>query len=170
MAGPSTRLPGHATRSARVIAALQAALAAEQAATYGYGIVGAHLQRSGALGAEATGCWLAHQRARDYLEKLIFAAGGTPAPAAVAYRLPWPVTTEQQARALAARLEDNAVAAYLGLVALGSRQLRAMGAGKMQEAAIRAVRWNGQQQAFPGLPATAVRRADRGRQAPGQPG
>jgi hypothetical protein len=159
-----------ANGKAQVVAALQAALAAEEAAAYGYGIVGAHLRAASALGAEAIRCWLVHQRARDQLEQLIFAAGGTPSPAAVAYRLPWPVSTERQARALAARLEDNAIAAYLGMVALGSRQLRELGATQMQQSAIRAVHWNGRQQAFPGLPAAAVRTADRGRQAPAQHG
>ena len=162
--------PRKGAGKAQVIDALQAALAAEEAASYGYGIVGAHLQAASSLGAEATRCWLAHQRSRDLLEQLVLAAGGTPAPAAVAYRLPWPVSSEHQARALAARLEDNVIAAYLGMVALKRRQLRELGARRMQQSAIRAVHWNGRQQAFPGLPTAAVRTADRERQVPAQPG
>ena len=55
---------------------LQAALAAEQAAIYGYGVVGSHLSGTG-LGA-ATADWTAHQEAADRLMAELRARGGSP--------------------------------------------------------------------------------------------
>jgi hypothetical protein len=141
-----------------VMAALQDALAAEQAASYGYGIVGAHLPQGSATQRDATTDWVAHLRAGDQLTQLISARGGTPAPAAVAYQLPFPVSAAGQARALAATLEDRVAQAYLGLVALTETSLRSFGAQQLRAAALRAEAWRGSTQAFPGLPATSLRR------------
>ena len=103
--------------------ALQAALAAEHAAIYGYGVVGAHL--TGTALAAATSDWIAHQVARDSLEAMLRAAGRQPAAAAVAYRLPHPVRNPAGAMSLAVILENRVTTAYLGLVALpSSRWLR----------------------------------------------
>jgi len=141
--------------AASVIAALQNALAAEQAASYGYGIVGAHL--SGARQAEATTDWIAHMRARDALTAMISARGAQPVPASVAYQLPAPVSSAAQAEALAATLEDGVARAYLGLVALTEVALRAFGALQVRAAALRAENWQGFTVAFPGLPPQNLR-------------
>jgi hypothetical protein len=135
-----------------VIAALQSALAAEQAASYGYGIVGAILPQGSAQQATASTDWVAHMRARDQLSALVTARGATPVPAAVAYKLPGPVRTPAQARALATTLEDGVAQAYLALVALPERGLRRFGAEQVRAAALRAQAWRGSVQAFPGLP------------------
>lgn len=137
--------------TAQKIAAMQAALAAEQAASYAYGVVGAHLTGS-KFKVAAADC-LMHERARDSLTTMISALGAQPHPAAVAYRLPIPVTTAAQAIALATILEHQVAAAYLGLVAVPDPALRTFAATRMQDAAVRAVRWSGNSQAFPGLPA-----------------
>jgi hypothetical protein len=139
--------------TAQAIAALQAALAAEQAACYGYGVVGAHLNASGAPNQGADADWVAHQQARDSLTALITSAGATPTPAPVAYQLPAAVRTAAQARSLAAILEDNVAQAYMGLVALSVRSLRALGTRELTAAALRAARWRHSTVAFPGLPA-----------------
>lgn len=141
--------------SGAAVAALQAALAAEQAASYGYGIVGAHL--TGTKFSEASVGWIAHQRARDALTQMISARGARPRAAAVAYQLPISVRTGADAVALAIVLEHQVTAAYLGLVAQADPVLRAFGAKGMQAAAIRAARWSGRSQAFPGLPASTLR-------------
>jgi Domain of unknown function (DUF4439) len=140
-----------------ILAALQGALAAEQAASYGYGIVGAHLPQGSAKQSDATTDWVAHMLARDQLEQLITARGGTPAPAAVAYQLPSPVRSAAQARMLAAALEDGVARAYLGLVALPETDLRRLGAAQVRVAALRAEAWRGSTQAFPGLPDSSLR-------------
>ena len=90
-----------------VVALLQAALEAEQAASYGYGVVGSHLPQTSAEQGTATTDWITHLGAADYLTALIQARGGTPAPAAVAYQLPVPVQTAAQASVLAGALEEE---------------------------------------------------------------
>jgi Domain of unknown function (DUF4439) len=145
------------TRSAEV-AALQNALAAEQAASYGYGIVGARLPQGSAAQAAAGNDWVAHLRARDGLAQQISARGTTPTPAAVAYALPFPVSSPAQAKALAATLEDRVAQAYLGLVALTDTTLRAFGAQQVRVAALRAEAWRETTQAFPGLPSGSLNR------------
>jgi hypothetical protein len=131
------------------VAALQAALAAEQAAIYGYGVAGAHL--GGAEQATAQQYWTAHRKARDTLTAMITARGATPAAAAAYYDLPFPVTSTASAEALAARLEDGVTAAYLNLVAVNDASLRTFGALAMQAAAERAAHWRGSTIPFPGL-------------------
>jgi uncharacterized protein DUF4439 len=143
-------------RTRREIAALQAALAAEQAASYGYGVVGAHLM--GTRFAAASADCLAHERARDSLTAMIAARGGQPHPAAAAYRMPVTVSTTTQARSLAIAIERQVAAAYLGLVAVPDSALRRFGADHMRAAAVRSARWGGRPQAFPGLPASSLAR------------
>ena len=142
--------PGHATpRQAADIAALQSALAAEDAASYGYGVVGAHL--SGAAFTLASADCVIHERARDALFSMITALGATPQPAAVAYRLPLAVSTAAEAATLAVDLELDVVSGYVALAGAGAPALRRLAATRMQDAATRAARWGGSPQAFPGL-------------------
>lgn len=138
----------------QTVTVLQEALAAEQAASYGYGVVGAHL--AGARLATATADWIAHQRARDQLEQALRTLGATPKAAAAAYRLPIAVGTGRQAVSLAVILEDRVAAVYLSLVALSDPALRELGARQLQASALRAAHWRGGTVAFPGLPATAI--------------
>jgi hypothetical protein len=144
-------MSSRATPALGTVTALQSALAAEHAAVYGYGVVGANL--NGSARAAATTDWLAHQELRDTLETMLRARGSQPAAAAAAYQLPIPVRTAHQAAALAAILEDRITAAYLGLVALSSPSLREFGATQVRAAALRAAAWHGSTVAFPGLPA-----------------
>jgi hypothetical protein len=137
--------------------ALQSALAAEHAAVYGYGVVGAYL--AGSLQATATADWVAHQEAGDALEAMLRARGAQPAAAAVAYQLPVPVQVPAQAVSLAVIIEDRIATAYLGLVAVSAPEIRTFAALHVQAAALRAASWSGSTVAFPGLPAlTAVPR------------
>ena len=133
--------------------ALQAALAAEHAAVYGYGVVGAYL--TGGSRAAATADWVAHQNARDELEAMLRSRGSQPGPAAIAYQLPIPVRTSGQAVSLAVILEERIATAYLGLVALSTPALRELGALQVRESALRAAFWRGTTVAFPGLTAAA---------------
>jgi hypothetical protein len=140
---------------AAAVAALQAALAAEQAAIFGYGVVGAHL--AGARQRAATTDWIAHQVAADKLAGLIRATGARPHAAAVGYRLPFAVQSAQQARSLAVILEDRVAQAYLAVVALSDDVLRDLGAREVRAAALRAASWRGSTVAFPGLPPSSLR-------------
>jgi hypothetical protein len=137
--------------------ALQSALAAEHAAIYGYGVVGAHL--TGAPEQAAQRDWAAHQVARDTLEARLTSLGAAPVAAHDAYQLPFPVLSSNAAVSLAAFLENRVAAAYLGLVALDEPGLRDWGAQQVRAAALRATSWSGSAAAFPGLPGQGAREA-----------
>ena len=132
--------------------ALQAALAAENAAVFGYGVAGAYL--TGTRQATATTYWNDHRTAGDTLASLLRARGVQPAAADAAYKMPFAVRTAKQAASLAVDLEDGVTTGYLGLVADGDVTLRRMGALAMQACAVRAAYWRGSTVAFPGLPAS----------------
>jgi hypothetical protein len=145
---------GHHAAAPGAVVALQAALDAENAAIYGYGVLGAHL--TGRRQATATAGWLAHQVARDRLESMLRSLGAQPAAAAVAYQLPVPVRDSAQAAALAVVLEDRMATAYLGLVAVGASAIREFGALQVRACALRAAAWRGSTVAFPGMTAAAL--------------
>ena len=144
--------------TAAVVAALQRALIAEHSACYGYGVVGAHLPVGSAALAAAGADWIAHQQARDELAAMISDRRGEPTPAAVAYELPFPVTSAPAAAQLAATMEDRVAQAYLALVALRELDLRMLGAEQVRVSALRAESWRGSTQAFPGLPPASLGR------------
>jgi hypothetical protein len=134
--------------------ALQSALAAEQEAVYGYGVVGAYL--SGASQSTADADWLAHQNASNAIQAMLRQRGTQPSAAAVAYQLPITVQTPAQAVSLAVIIEDRIASTYLGLVALDSPAIRKFGALQVQASALRAAAWRGSTVAFPGLPTAAA--------------
>jgi hypothetical protein len=146
------------TRAA--VAALQAALAAEHAAVYGYGVVGALLAgtvqantgKANTGQAQARADYAAHQVARDTLEAMLAKLGAIPVAASPAYQLPFAVTSAASAKRLAAALEEGVTRAYLGVVAVNDPALRTFGATAMQVSANRAVTWRGSTVAFPGMP------------------
>jgi hypothetical protein len=135
------------------VATMQAALAAEDAAIFGYGVAGAHLTGSRQETAEQD--WTGHNEARDNLATMISRLGAAPVAAQAFYQLPFPVHDAASAMALAAYLEDGVTRAYLGVVAVSDRRLRDFGALAMQSSAKRAFYWRGSTQAFPGLAGNA---------------
>jgi hypothetical protein len=132
------------------VPALQRALAAENAAIYGYGVAGAYL--AGVRRATATTFWNDHRSAADKLAVMLRARGAQPAAADAAYKLPFPVRDARQAVALAAFLEDGLTAAYLGVAGDADAALRRFGGLAMQDCAVRAAVWRGSGEAFPGFP------------------
>lgn len=132
-----------------VLAAAQAALAAEHAALYGYGVVGGRI--AAARADEARDAYDAHHAARDALIATVTGLGGRPVAAAAAYALPFPVQDSAAAIRLAAFLEDRVAGAYADLVRAGTGGVRRDAAAGLQAAAVRAVRWSGGSVAFPGL-------------------
>jgi len=138
------------------VSALQAALAAEDAAIFGYGVAGAHL--TGSSQAAAGQYWAAHNEARDTLAAMISRLGMTPVAAQSSYQIPFPVQDATSAMALTAYLEDGVTRAYLGIVAVSDQRLRNFGALAMQDCAQRAAFWRGSTQAFPGLAAPGTPR------------
>lgn len=131
------------------VKALQAALAAEHAAVYGYGIVGA---RGGDQYARAaTHDWNIHKAHRDQLIQLLRQRKATPVGSRAGYALPFDVDDPKSAARLAAHLEDGVAAAYLQVVAVTDQKLRAMGAHMLRDATLRGARWGGSTAAFPGM-------------------
>lgn len=141
--------------AAGTLRAAQAALAAEHAVVYGYGVVGGRIgdeRRQEAASAHA-----AHRARRDTLVRAVRDLGAEPAAAAPAYALPFAVPDAEAAQRLAAELEDRVAGAWADLVRASRGRLRREAAVALREAAVRAVRWRGSGVAFPGL---AERAAD----------
>ncbi|GGJ61718.1 DUF4439 domain-containing protein [Streptomyces brasiliensis] len=131
------------------LTAVQAALAAEHAAVYGYGVVG------GRVGAERRGearaAYDAHRARRDALVREVRDLGGRPVASSAAYALPFAVPDAAAAVRLAAELEDRVAGVYSDLVRATEGARRGSAAQALREAAVRAVRWRGGSVAFPGL-------------------
>jgi hypothetical protein len=153
MADDTTGEPTAATEAE----ALGAALAAEHAAVWGYGVVGAALpadRRDLAVAAET-----AHRDARDRLVALLVERGADPVGPEGGYELPFPVLSEADAATLAVTLEDGVAAAYvrvLGEAAEGTT--RRLAVETLGTTEVRAVAWRARAgrspvtNPFPGLP------------------
>jgi Domain of unknown function (DUF4439) len=149
-AAPTSKPDPSASARPATLAALQAALAAEHAAIYGYGVLGAVL--TGVRQERARRAWEIHRTRRDRLHAVISERGTTPVAARPAYQLPFPVDSGRAAARLAATLEDGVTAAYLAVVGVAGPHLRRYAARAMQEAVVRAIQWRGSAPtAFPGL-------------------
>ncbi|MDD9379238.1 ferritin-like domain-containing protein [Streptomyces sp. ZAF1911] len=133
----------------QVLEAAQAALAAEHAAAYGYGVIGARV--AAARSAEAREAHGGHLARRDALARTVRELGGSPRPSEAAYALPFTVRTPADAERLAAGIEDRVAGAYSDLVRAAEGRLRREAADALSAAALRAARWRGGGVAFPGL-------------------
>ncbi|MEU5538144.1 ferritin-like domain-containing protein [Streptomyces sp. NPDC020362] len=131
------------------LTALQAALAAEHAAVYGYGVVGGRIDQR--RRPEAQAAYDAHRARRDALVHDVRDLGAEPVAASAAYALPFPVPDAASAVRLAAQLEERVAGVYSDLVRAATGRRRGAAAGALREAAVRAVRWSGESVAFPGL-------------------
>ncbi|MFG1923919.1 ferritin-like domain-containing protein [Cryptosporangium sp. NPDC048952] len=129
---------------------LQLALAAENAAVYAYGVIGAWL--SGDELAWARAADLAHRQQRDAVSDLITAAGATPAPAAPAYQLPKPVTERAGAVVLAVDVETRAAAVWRSALGSLTGTDREVALDALVGSAVRAAQWR--TAASPGKPPT----------------
>lgn len=130
---------------------LQQVLATEHAAVYGYGVLAA--QTGGEQKRAALNAFDVHRSRRDRLRALVVEAGGTPVEAALAYKLPFTVTTPQAAARLAADTEREVALALGALVEAGRPEDREFGATALQDAAVRETYWRGKPPTLPGLPA-----------------
>jgi hypothetical protein len=138
-------------------AALSDALAAEHAAVWGYGVVGAALgerARPQAAAAEA-----AHRGVRDQVSALLAGRKADVVDAKGAYALPFPVLAEVDAAALAIVLEDGVAKAWVRVLdQAAERSTRELAVGTLGATEVRAVGWRvaaGKTPVttpFPGLP------------------
>ena len=127
--------------SAPVVAVWQQALAAEQAAVHGYGIVGPRVppdERS-----PARRCEQEHRELRDQTSAGLLTAGEAPVAPEASYPLPFPVVDTVSARRLAVRLETDAAAAWRYLIAVSApgEAARKAAAPALTASALRAMRW-----------------------------
>lgn len=139
---PSSAAPssGEAGSARAETAALQDALAAEHAAVWGYGTVGAAL--AGQDRTVVTTVVEAHRDLRDRLAGLITARGAEPVPTAAAYALPFPVLSDVDAARLAAQLEDGTTAAWVWVLdQAADRAVRELAVASASAAEVRAVPW-----------------------------
>src|SRR2546423_1377019 len=133
--------PGSAVRMSAATDALAAALAAEHAAIFGYGVVGARL--TGAATGQAREAESAHRARRDKLVVQLTKAGTTPPAAPPAYALPLAVGDAAGAQKLAVQLEERTAAIWrtaLGPTTGGDRELAP---GALVDCAQRAARPRG---------------------------
>ncbi|MEU0519680.1 ferritin-like domain-containing protein [Streptosporangium sp. NPDC006007] len=129
---------------------LGTALAAEHAAVYAYGVIGA--RTTGGLRVTATAAFNAHRARRDQLRTLITARGGTPAEPSPTYGLPVIPSTPDEAVELAVLVERGVTAAYLELTASSDAAVRRMAALAMQECVTRSYGLRPEIEPFPGMP------------------
>jgi Domain of unknown function (DUF4439) len=111
-------------------------LAAEHAAIYAYGVIGAHLTGSAATAArnaEAT-----HRARRDALVLQLTSDGATPAPADAAYALPFAVTDRTSALRLAVEIEERTGAVWRSALASTRGDERAAALNALVDCAVRA--------------------------------
>jgi hypothetical protein len=119
---------------------MTAALAAEQAAIYAYGVLGVRLTSAGDL-TEARTAEQAHRVRRDFLvsrmDQLKVAAMAEPA----GYEMPFPVTDRASALKLAIRIEDGVAQAWRPVLPVTQAGDRGTALSAMTDAAVRATRW-----------------------------
>ncbi|MGR7023363.1 ferritin-like domain-containing protein [Geodermatophilus sp. URMC 62] len=138
-------------------AGLRDALAAEHAAVWGYGVVGAALPPDARAAAEEGE--LAHRDVRDRLAALLDERGADPVPAEAGYTLPFPVLSAVDAAALGVVLEEGVSASWVALLdAAEQASVRQLAVTELQAAEGRAVGWRAAAgrspvtTALPGLP------------------
>jgi hypothetical protein len=118
---------------------LLAALAAEEAAIYAYGIVGVHA--TGGAVDEARTAEATHRARRDVLVGKLAALNASTAPQPAAYELPFPVATAASALKLAIHVEDGVAAAWRAVLPATERTDRGEALSAMTDSAVRATRW-----------------------------
>ncbi len=121
------------------VEAFSAALAAEHAAIFGYGVVGAYLV--GPAEAAARAAEADHRDRRDVVSLRIAATNATPIPAAPAYTLPFPVTDAPSAMKFAAVLEEGAAGAWREALARTTGDDRTLALEALMSCAVQATRW-----------------------------
>ncbi|TIC88736.1 DUF4439 domain-containing protein [Nocardioides sp. GY 10113] len=132
--------------------ALQRTLAAEHAAVFVYGALGARTSesRSPVAYARLTDAYLVHQQRRDDVLELVRDAGAAPVAAEPGYRLgELADATELDARAL--DLERSCAATYAYLVANSTGSVRRFAIEALLDAGVRGLAFGGRPETLPGL-------------------
>lgn len=122
----------------RTVPLLLELLESEHAAVYGYGVLGARLDET--TRRLALLAYDSHRARRDQVAARVLERGGDPEPPLPAYDVA--VRTEDEALALAVRLEEGMTLRWRDLVAgTDERPLRQLALAGLQECAVRAAQW-----------------------------
>ncbi|MCW2815459.1 MAG: hypothetical protein JWN84_2914 [Nocardioides sp.] len=133
--------------------ALQASLAAEHAALYVVGYLGAQTSESASpeLYAALRDSYATHRERRDQLVGLVREAGARPVPAAASYDLPRVRLDDPASLAAAAVAVEQACGATYGfLVASATGEQRGWAVDAVLDSALRELTLGGAPRAFPG--------------------
>jgi hypothetical protein len=118
---------------------LSAALAAEEAAIYAYGLIGVHVSASDR--AEARAAEAVHRARRDVLVSRLDQLKASTAPAPAGYALPFAVTGRASALKLAVHVEDGVAQAWRAALPATVDADRSTSLSALTDAAVRATRW-----------------------------
>lgn len=134
------------------IEALQTALAAEHAALYVYGSLGARTSqsRTPALFAEISDGYATHRAWRDLLTRRLADQGADPTPAAATYALPTTPPTPAGVADAAVALEAACAQTYAYVVASTSGADRRWAVDALTRSAVRSVALGATPEALPG--------------------
>ncbi|HEX6970388.1 MAG TPA: ferritin-like domain-containing protein [Micromonosporaceae bacterium] len=118
---------------------LTAALRAEYAAIFAYGVIGARLKGDSAATARAAES--AHRDRRDSLTVLLSGDSARVPAAEPAYALPFPVTDRVSALRLAIEIETRTAAVWRAVLPVTTGERRRQALDGLTDCAVRAVRW-----------------------------
>jgi uncharacterized protein DUF4439 len=132
--------------------ALQTALAAEHAALYVYGALGAQTSQSGAptLFAALTDAYDAHRARRDQLVAILTDLGEQPVPAEPVYELPKNLDSTDAVTARALEIERSCASTYAYLVANSPAPERRLAVNLLIQTAVRELAFRGTPETLPG--------------------
>ncbi|MCW2793575.1 MAG: hypothetical protein JWO76_2673 [Nocardioides sp.] len=133
--------------------ALQTALAAEHAAVYVYGALGAQTSQSTApaLFASVSSAYAEHRSRRDLLDREIRGLGGTPVASAAAYELPGGLATPAGVTRAALDLERSCASTYAWVVANTVGPRRRWAVEVLTHTAVRELVFRGTPEMLPGV-------------------
>lgn len=135
---------------------LQAALAAEHAALWVLGVVGAQAAPDSSLRDQVTSAYRAHRAQHDHLVARVTALGGTPVPAEPGYTL-GDVSAPAAGTAAALEVEQKAAVVYADLVAHTTGSDRSWAVTALVECSVRQLWFRGSPEIFPGTSELANR-------------
>lgn len=132
---------------------LATTLAAEQAAVFVLGILGARTSRAAQpqLSTGLAAAYTVHRGRRDHLERWLRDLGVEPSPPAPAYDVTHDLGTDAKVRAVALEVEATVCATYADLVAATDGDGRRWAVAALTDAALRQVAFGGLPVHFPGL-------------------
>lgn len=138
--------------SAIVTDSLQRVLAAEHAAVWTFGSLGAatSMTATPVLFAQVTDAWEAHRQRRDRLATLLLDLDAEPAGSQAAYAVPEPLRSPADVAAAAARVERVSADAWSFLVASTTAGTRRWAGQVLTELALSAVAFGAAPEPLPG--------------------